>query len=219
MMALALLRHGYSLLDYPWLVRLNPAAPWKTRGNAAVAILVEAGSEAEARRASTIVLEVAKSYMSLSPAEKSSLYAIYVENADDLPDYFRTRPRCLEEVYWRALHELYPVKLASSCLNQLPARGFKVLTKLGEGRRGVVGVAGALGYTPLGDYTFELLVYRKPENWLKKRNIDPETVRGNPSFILAPFIQEKIRVVLEYGFLSSRATPGNYFLVHILTLA
>ena len=32
---------GAKAFDYPWLVRLNPNCPYKTRGNAALCLLIE----------------------------------------------------------------------------------------------------------------------------------------------------------------------------------
>ncbi|NPA85632.1 MAG: DUF1743 domain-containing protein [Crenarchaeota archaeon] len=45
LLALHLASQGFRMLDYPRLVRLNPAVPWKTRGNAAVALTFEGDAE------------------------------------------------------------------------------------------------------------------------------------------------------------------------------
>ncbi|MCY0883717.1 MAG: tRNA(Ile2) 2-agmatinylcytidine synthetase TiaS, partial [Acidianus infernus] len=36
-----LYKNGIKLLDFPYLIRLNPNIPWKTRGNAAIKLIVE----------------------------------------------------------------------------------------------------------------------------------------------------------------------------------
>ena len=173
---LQLLREGFELADYPWLVRLNPAAPWKTRGNGAVALLLYAETRSEAEKAASLAVRVARAYAAARPG-KASLHAIYLHEANSLDDYMRMRPRCLETLYWRALHELVAPRLALTCLREARLRGqAEYIAEEGAGRRGAVGAIAALGYTPLGDYTFELLTYRKPAYWARRRNIDPESV-------------------------------------------
>lgn len=169
LIAIALRREGYHLADYPWLVRLNPAAPWKTRGNGAVAILVEVDTAREAVKAAETAWIIAKTY-SGNPRGKEALVAALID-ANSLRDYFEERPSCLESLYRRSIHELSPLTQAQECLREL-----SLLKLYGESNRGIIGAASSLGYTPWEDYTYELLVYRKPANWPHPRRIDPETV-------------------------------------------
>jgi tRNA(Ile2)-agmatinylcytidine synthase len=50
-------RSGFEPTDFPWLVRLNPNIPWKTRGNGALAIHVRI-DETEIGRLEKIALEI-----------------------------------------------------------------------------------------------------------------------------------------------------------------
>jgi len=172
-----LLSEGFALSDYPWLVRLNPAAPWKTRGNGAVALLIEVESRREAVKAARISVQAAKAYVegSGSGARKASLQAIYVEDAWDPESFATSRPACLERLYRRGIHELVSLRQAEECLKDVAREGNLVAT-LGPHNRGVIGSLAALGYTPEGDYTFELLTYRAPENWLSERKVDANSV-------------------------------------------
>jgi len=177
LIAVKLINEGYSLVDYPWLIRLNPAAPWKTRGNGAVAILIHVDSVTDAERAIRLVKKAADAYLS-SPAAagKASLQALYFKNINELEEFMVARPRCLETLYRRGLHELVPLNAAVQCLAELGEKRAKTLYSIGSYNRGLIGATAALGYTPYGDYTFEMLVYRRPENWLKPRNVDPESI-------------------------------------------
>ena len=171
LMAIELERRGHRLLDYPWLVRLNPTVPWKTRGNAAVAILVGVDNAAEAKRAvRDVLIPLAKAY---GEQPKAALIALYVEEAEpSLAGWLEARSPCLERLYHRAVHTLAPISEALDCLRS----GGDALLSIGAGRRGIVGAVAALGMDPRSDYTFELLTYRKPGRWLEPRRIDPGSV-------------------------------------------
>lgn len=171
LIAVKLVQEGYSLIDYPWLVRLNPTVPWKTRGNGAVALLVGVDGPAEAERAvRDAVLPLAKAY---GDQPKATLVALYVEEAEaTLEGWLAARSPCLERIYHRAVHTLVAIDEAVECL-----RGSgRLLLSIGLGRRGTIGAAAALGMEPRADYTFELLTYREPRRWLEPRRIDPGSV-------------------------------------------
>ncbi|ABM79887.1 TiaS agmantine-binding domain-containing protein [Hyperthermus butylicus] len=167
--------HGYRLADYPWLVRLNPAVPWKTRGNGATALLVSVDREDEARRvAEEVTSRLAKAYGSTG---KESFVAILLYHADNLQDYITARPHCLVELYRRAVHELVPLKTAMNCLESIREDGkTKLIALHGSTHRGLVGALAALGADLITDHTFELIVYRKPRMWSEPRRIDEDSI-------------------------------------------
>jgi tRNA(Ile2)-agmatinylcytidine synthase len=173
--AILLHNSGFTLADYPWLVRLNPAVPWKTRGNGAVALLVRVEGWSDARRALEIVDTAAKDYAGAARAGKETIVAVLVEDADSLQDYLRLRSSCLTSLYRRAVTELAPRLAAEKCLHHLRSRGQLVYT-FGQEHVGLIGALAALGASLDEDYTFELLTYRKPGNWLRERRINPNTV-------------------------------------------
>jgi tRNA(Ile2)-agmatinylcytidine synthase len=201
-LALRLAQEGYRLLDYPWLVRLNPAAPWKTRGNAAVAILLQAETWSEAEKAARLALDTARAYAGGTGPGKESLIALLLEEAESLSDYTALRPRCLRGLYHRAVHELAPIEQAQECLEEIAPL---ILASYGTNNRGIVGALSALGYEPAGDYTFELLVYRKPRYWLKERRIDPESVldydiRYRPMTFMNYDYEENRALIAPHGY-------------------
>ena len=155
------------LADYPWLVRLNPAAPWKTRGNAAIAVLARVNSDAALERLIHQVKRLVKTYAgALQGGGKQALVAATFE-VDDLRSFIESRPRCLETLYHRAVHELVDHSVALRCLGKL-----RTVWVYGSGNRGIIGALAAIGANLSHDYTFELLAYREPVNWLRPRRID-----------------------------------------------
>ena len=164
----ALLGNGYELADYPWLVRLNPAIPWKTRGNGAIALHIYVDNRSDAIRALRLLKELARAY-NISP--KAS-YVATLFSYNDMRDYLAERPSCLTLLYDRAVHEAIPRDLVYDCIRSM---GPNVIDILGLDSRGVVGSVAALGMR-LNDYTFELTMYRRIENWNKPREIDRDSI-------------------------------------------
>ncbi|BEP18153.1 tRNA(Ile2) 2-agmatinylcytidine synthetase TiaS [Pyrofollis japonicus] len=166
-------RNGYILADYPWLVRLNPAVPWKTRGNGAIALHIYVDGLNDAKDIIRILHDLGKAY-NISP--KAS-YVSILFSIDDMSQYLdEVRPKCLTQLYHRAVHEALPLDIAHECIRETRASSDgRILSITGDTNRGIIGATAALGMT-LDDYTFELTVYRKIENWSKPRRIDPQSV-------------------------------------------
>ncbi|ALL00599.1 nucleic acid binding domain protein [Pyrodictium delaneyi] len=162
---------GLSLVDYPWLIRLNPAVPWKTRGNGAVALLFSIESRRDLEKLSELLHRAAKLY-SANPSSKEAYVLLLLEEATTLRDYFTVRPRCLERLYLRAVHEALPLRLAQECIEEA---GNRAIAAYGVDSRGILGALAALGAV-LDDFTFELITYRKIDRWTFERRIDELSV-------------------------------------------
>ena len=115
LLALHLISKGFKMLDYPRLVRLNPAVPWKTRGNAAVALEFE-GSEEE-------LFEEAKAFLERAPGRGA------LAVGDRFPDvYQRAVERVLDpeevakefEGLWWGRKEALVGALAAGSAKELP---------------------------------------------------------------------------------------------------
>ena len=165
---LVLAKRGYQAADYPWLVRLNPAVPWKTRGNGAIALHLYVDNRRDAQDALRMLRELAKKY-NISP--KASYIAL-LRPEDDIREYLENRPECITDTYERALHEIVTRDLVHECI-----RGIKdnVVEVGGLNNRGIVGALSSLGMK-LDDYTFELTMYRSIDRWGSPRRIDAESV-------------------------------------------
>ena len=137
-----------ALADYPLLIRLNPAIPWKTRGNAAVVIRIV--YEGDPRDLLEEVSGLAEEYTSAeapSPGKYPGV-AILVGRP--------WRPR-LRSLYIRALKD---VVTRDTALRVAEKEGVLVW-----GGRGVIGALSSIAaLAPWDDYSFELIAYRRPES-------------------------------------------------------
>jgi tRNA(Ile2)-agmatinylcytidine synthase len=147
------------VLPYPKLVRLNPNIPFKTRGNAAVSLLVETESPSQAfdsicskvSELSDVEGGANSGVVFLSDVRKSLLF---------LP------------VYLSALSGVVNPHRIRRLLAQHRVRCFE----LGNGM-GLVGAASALAFSETFDHTYELIAYRRPESFGTPRMLDSTSVR------------------------------------------
>lgn len=131
------------------LVRLNPNIPWKTRGNAAIAIKARGLATIAFELACTIVQELA----ALSCPETNPGVVVTTER---LPSSF----------YWKAVRGFCTQEEAVALLEEHGAfyRGYK-------NGRGLIGATAAIA-AEMPDYTYELLTYRSPDRWGTPREVD-----------------------------------------------
>jgi len=153
-------RMGYKAGDMPWLVRLNPNCPFKTRGNAAacISVLAEPGDLALIQEKVASVVE-RWADMECEGTDPGMVLA-WEEQAEGLRD-----------VYWGALRGMVSpgdVRLRCSRL------GVRLLEW--KSGRGIVGAAAAVGADPATLRTYEAIAYRVPEMWGRERLVDEESV-------------------------------------------
>jgi tRNA(Ile2)-agmatinylcytidine synthase len=145
-------------LDYPHLVRLNPNIPWKTRGNGAVSLILEHEDPEH-------VFNVAKKilYINYVKAGRKSTPAIVLFNGNSFNNE-------LLEFSKEALYRVLSVKRAKQLLDKY---NFTYSTYGGE-----IGLVGALAglCSPLVEHTYELICYRKEENFDKPRKVCKKSV-------------------------------------------
>ena len=176
---LKLCKEGIQPYDYPWLIRLNPAVPHKTRGNGALVLWLQVDTPIEAERlyreASKLTREYARATGS---ADKAALAALLMEE-----ESLEERPWPLKSLYLLAVNRYVPRDTAIRYL-KLAARSVRHPIMV-EGR-GVVGPLAALGADMSIDYTFELLFYMPPALWGNRPQIDSGIVKSI-SYMLGPF--------------------------------
>ncbi len=153
--------HGLArFLDYPHLIRLNPNIPYKTRGNAATALHLDASPSRipEILRLARRTLEQnAEHHGKTSPT-------LAATTGKPSP--------ALHTVYRRALTELLPRTYLQELLEQGALGPVEVWPSTRN--RGLVGALAALGAHPLHDYTYELLAYRDPRDRSAARHTPEE---------------------------------------------
>lgn len=151
---------GYNVIGYPRLIRLNPNCPYKTRGNAAIAMAVEID---QVERIEDIIEKLIE--------DNSDLQA---EGTDPGAVLLLGEPsQSLREYYWHVVRDLSTIEEARKIASENNA---KLLTwKTG---RGIIGAIAAIGADLTMGKTYELIAYRKREYWGTVRLVDPESVWG-----------------------------------------
>jgi tRNA(Ile2)-agmatinylcytidine synthase len=153
------LRPGVVVLPYPKLVRLNPNIPFKTRGNAAVCLLVDTR---DAGRAFELISAKVKELSDVRGGANSGV--VFLDDASVASEF--------ESLYLEALAGLVSPHRVRRLVRELGARSLE----LGNGM-GLVGAASSLGFSTRFDHTFELIAYRRKESWGTRRLIDSSSVR------------------------------------------
>ncbi len=172
-------RLGLALIEHPRLVRLNPTNPWKTRGNAALALRVGrpmgVPKSIGAWRGSRI--EMYPKGEDVPPSEEALDLAWSVVGALTWPEGDRTNPGIVvmdrpgpEAWYREALHTLLEVAPVEARLREARA-----LVRGAGSRRGIIGASAAIAW-PCEPHTWELLAYRPKSRWGTSREVDPASV-------------------------------------------
>jgi tRNA(Ile2)-agmatinylcytidine synthase len=153
------LQDDLRVLQYPRLVRLNPNIPFKTRGNAAVCLSIEAADPDLAFR--SICSKVTELSDVKGGANSGVVFLDDSRSAEQL-----------EGLYLDALCSVVNVHRVERLLRELGARTMT----LGNGM-GLVGAASSLGFDERFDHTYELISYRRKEFWGKPRAVDADSVK------------------------------------------
>jgi tRNA(Ile2)-agmatinylcytidine synthase len=154
-------RMGIRFLDYPNIIRLNPNIPYKTRGNAAVALRVELAREA----CSSIREEV------LHEVELNS--HLGRPGTDPAVVFLKTRPS--NKVRQFSRRALWDVLRAEAAVRIIQASGASAAAY--GSKLGLVGALAAAGQPLDGDHTYELVAYRTTSNCGTPRRVDEESVK------------------------------------------
>ena len=150
--------NGIELADYPRLIRLNPFARFKTRGNGGVSLKI--CNDDKAGLAREIVLSYVEK-LSMFDCDNTNPGVIFYEG--EITNEMR-------EYAFRAIYEFISIDDAEEFGKAVGCE----IHKFKKGR-GIIGAIAAISL-PLDDFTYELLAYRVPENFGTKRLIDYESV-------------------------------------------
>jgi len=159
-----------SLLDLPYLVRLNPSIPWKTRGNGAVAIHISLPNiscneiAGDLENALTKFIDNYIKYFQDGKNNHERGAAIVTLNRRSIGLFRRIYERALTDFVY---HGVVLEKL----------RRESNIIVIARSEKAVVGAAAALGWNPdIDPWTYELLVYRSTRNLGRERCIDVNSV-------------------------------------------
>jgi tRNA(Ile2)-agmatinylcytidine synthase len=144
------------LVDYPRLIRLNPNIPWKTRGNAALAVQIKTSLPKDA-----IFLFFKKIVEKYATSPRANSGLVIFEGLDI--------PREIQEFSKRALFSVLSLREARGLVNAHNMKSFEL-----RSGQGIVGALASIGNLLERDHTFELIAYRK--DLRQKRFFDLEKV-------------------------------------------
>jgi len=165
------------LIGNPRLVRLNPATPWKTRGNGALVMRFGRG-EGKPRYIGEMGGEV-RCYDSCTgyepdPVEMRERIIPIIERRheeDADPGLLISEVRPDPSFYRRGVTTIMDRADIDREIERIGGTTFQI----GNGR-GLIGCTCGMAWVP-GDSTFELLSYRPESRWGTKRVYDPMTIR------------------------------------------
>ncbi|NIM45630.1 MAG: DUF1743 domain-containing protein [Nitrososphaeria archaeon] len=156
-----LVEGSVKLVDYPHLIRLNPNWTLKTRGNCAIAFIVDVEDE-QIPAVNKMVLETVTRLAELH--HESTNPGVVFYRSTSIPKELRSYSR-------RVIQDVVTIEEAVELAKTIGAEVHRF--KLG---RGVVGALAAIGEVLEQDRTFELIAYRVPKNWGMERRIDEKSV-------------------------------------------
>jgi len=152
---------GITLRGDPHLIRLNPFAPYKTRGNGAVSFKLVLDNNEAVKRVKKIVLGTVEELSQLDDLRTNPGVVFYQGRiTENLREYSLRTVQCL-----------VTLKEAGKLAQEIGAEVFKY-----KNGRGVIGALAAIG-CPLPDKTYELIAYRETKNYGKSRRINEDSVR------------------------------------------
>jgi tRNA(Ile2)-agmatinylcytidine synthase len=151
---------GFNITGFPRLIRLNPFARFKTRGNGATSFKMELKSDEEVEEVKKIVLENVQT-LSVLQDERTNPGVVFYDGKITTE---------LKEFALETIRNIVTIGYAENLLNKVGADFYKF-----KNGRGIIGALAAIS-CPLNDKTYELLSYRIPENYGTPRQINHESV-------------------------------------------
>ncbi len=162
----------HDLIGLPRLVRLNPAVPWKTRGNGAICIRIGKG-KGQPRLVGH--MEGRDLYCYARSRQEPDAYEVLERSRrvleqwsqldDSDPGLVVTAAPPRPQLYERAVRRIIDKQEALEALREAGARTFEL-----NSGRGLIGAASAAAWRPV-DRTYEVLTYRERERWGSSREV------------------------------------------------
>ena len=162
--------YGFQISGYPRLIRLNPFARFKTRGNGAVSFKLIIKSDEEFRKVKELILNHVEKLSHLDEENTNPGVVFYKVQIDNPESGIDVPPRLISYAQ-NTVKNMVSIADAESLAQEIGAETYKF--KKG---RGIIGALAAIG-CPLEDKTFELLAYRIPENYGMKRKLDYQSIQ------------------------------------------
>ena len=177
-------RMDLDLIGYPRLVRLNPAVPWKTRGNGSLSLRLGKGFGKKTKIGNIGNKEIFcfEEQTSEEPDEKElmrSVIPIIKENRESSSDsgIVISKKKPSHKFYWDGVRSIVEKQDILDELDRIGA----TYCEFGNGR-GLIGSTCGMAWTPR-DSTYELIAYRPKERWGTDRVFEKASIgRMNEAF-------------------------------------
>ena len=154
-------------MDTPKLIRMNPMVKYKTRGNGGVSLRIiedeKKLTEKDINYIKETVINLVEEYSDFE-CENTNPGIVFLSEEN----YTKNR-KILDDYYKKVLYDIITVDYAKEIIGKIGGE-YKAYKK----GHGIIGALGSIA--SVGPYTYELLTYRKRENWGKKRAIDSKSV-------------------------------------------
>jgi len=152
-------------MDTPKLIRMNPMVKYKTRGNGGIAlrVLEKDLKDSDIDYIKKTVIKYVEEYSDLED-ENTHPGVVFLPEEN-----YRKNRSILRKYYKKVLYDIVDLQYAKEMVEKVG--GEYLCYKKGYG---VIGALGSIASS--GPYTYELLTYRKRENWGKERIIDEKSV-------------------------------------------
>lgn len=200
------------LIGNPRLVRLNPATPWKTRGNGSLVMRFGKGIGkktfiGQIGDRDIFCFEKANSFEPDYSEIKKRIIPLIEKNHEEEsdPGLLITKIKPSRDFYWNGVRTIMDRKIIDEEIRRINGTTFEI----GCGR-GLIGCTCGMAWRPR-DSTYELLTYRPRDRWGTQRIYDPLTIRDAEHSISTSFNSwedrsEKVAMVpstpcpIMYGF-------------------
>ena len=176
------------MIGHPRLVRLNPAVPWKTRGNASLTMRFGKGNGKKIHTGCISDRDVfcftdAAEY---EPDEDDVLKRIIpivkkYSEPDSNPGLIVSRNKPSQSLYWKGVRTILDKETVENELGRIGAQKYE----MGCGR-GIIGAACGMAWRPR-DSTLELITYRPKERWGTERVFEPFSIRDADASLRSTF--------------------------------
>ncbi len=147
----------FGIVGFPRLIRLNPNIKYKTRGNAALCIVLKNGPVEDVEK---IVLKAVEEYSRFEDENTNPGVVIYEGEV----------PEEVKAFALRVVRDVVEIEEAAEL-----AQTYGMQVHRFKNGRGIIGALASIGLE-LYDLTYELIAYRMPENYEKPRYLDKASV-------------------------------------------
>jgi tRNA(Ile2)-agmatinylcytidine synthase len=155
------LKFNLKFIDYPNLLRLNPNIPYKTRGNGSVCLRLNIEQDLEEK-----IIDILQTMI-----ERNARFDCEKTNPG-IVIHKGEIPKNIKRFCEATTRELIEIEDALKIID-----GKSTSAILYKNGRGIIGALAAIGGLQQGDYTFEILAYRKKDKIGSKRLVDQNSVK------------------------------------------